>query len=206
VTGLVLVGGGGHARSCVDVVLSEGRWEIEGIIERDGFDGTSSLGYKILGTDSDLNQLLFAGAPVLIAVGQITSAAPRKLLWERFLSFGSVFPQVQSPNSYVSPAASLGDGTVVMHGAVLNAGSHVGQQCIINTQATVEHDAVVEDFCHISTGALVNGGALVGEGSFIGSGAIVRDAVRIGREVVVGAGARVMTDLPDGAVFKGATA
>lgn len=202
-TGLIIAGGGGHARSCIDVILAEGRWGIRGIIERDGFQGSVSCGYTVLGTDSDLNNLVAGGTPVLIAVGQVKSANRRKALYGRLIRLGAGFPIIQSPNAYISSTSSVGNGTIVMHGAIVNAGSLVGQQCIVNSRATVEHDVVVGDFCHISTGALVNGGARIGEQSFIGSGAVIREGVRIGRQVVIGAGARVTTDLPDRAVFKG---
>ena len=52
----------------------------------------------------------------------------------------------------------LQKGTIVMHHALVNAGAKVGANCIINTKALIEHDAVVEDHCHIATAAIVNGG------------------------------------------------
>lgn len=199
---LLLVGGGGHASACIDVLLAEGKWAIRGIIEQEGYQGLPSLGYPVLGTDSDFVRLVDGATPVFIAVGQLTSPAVRKALYERAHQSGAVFPVVQSPRAYVSPMASVGLGSIVMHGAIVNTGAQVGKQCIINSQALIEHDALVGDFCHVSTGALVNGGATIGEGCFIGSGSIVREGVRIGDDVVVGAGVRVMKDMPSGTVVR----
>jgi sugar O-acyltransferase, sialic acid O-acetyltransferase NeuD family len=202
VKNLLLVGGGGHARACIDVLLAGGQWGIWGIIEKDGHVGSSETGYPVLGTDSDFHKLINEATPVLISVGQLPSPALRRDLYRRALNSGAIFPVIQSPRAYISPTAMVGLGTIVMHGALVNTGARVGEQSIINSRALIEHDAVVGDFCHVSTGALINGGVTVGEGSFIGSGAVVREGVRIGDEVVVGAGARVLMDLPSGSVLK----
>jgi sugar O-acyltransferase (sialic acid O-acetyltransferase NeuD family) len=199
---LVLFGGGGHASACIDVLLAEGEWAIRGIIEQDGHQGVSSLGYPVLGTDSDSESLVDGATPVFIAVGQLPSPAVRKALYDRLHKSGAIFPVVQSPRAYVSPMATVGSGSIIMHGAVVNTRAQVGQQCIINSQALIEHDAILGEFCHVSTGALINGGASIGDGCFVGSGAIVREGVHIGNDVVVGAGVRVMKDLPSGTVVK----
>ena len=157
----------------------------------------------MLGTDSDFEKLVDDKTPVFIGVGQLTSSAARKAIYDRARNRGAIFPVVQSPHVYVSPMATLGLGSIVMHGAIVNTGAQVGKQCIINSRALIEHGAILGDFCHVSTGALINGGASIGEGSFIGSGAIVRESVRIGDDVVVGAGVRVMKDMPSGTVVKG---
>ena len=47
--------------------------------------------------------------------------------------------------------------------------------CILNSNAFIEHDAVIGDHCHISTGVLVNGGTKIGSESFVGSGAVLRE-------------------------------
>ena len=202
---ILLLGGGGHAGACIDVLKTQGEWEVAGIIERDGFQGPSSLGYPVFGTDSEIDQLVSRGTPVLNAIGQLTSPSARKNAYELATASGAVFPLIQSPHAYVSSTASLGLGTVVMHGAIVNAQSRVGIQCIINSRALIEHDSVIGDFCHISTGALINGGVAIERGTFIGSGAIVREGIHIGENAVVGAGARVMRDLPAGSVLKGPT-
>lgn len=200
---LVLIGGGSHAGSCVDVLLFEGKWKIRGIIEREQYPVDTALGYPVLGKDSDLENLIAEDAPVLITVGQIPSSLARRSIYERVSKLGVVFPTVQSPLSYVSPSTSLGSGTIVMHGAIVNNNAHVGRQCIINTKALVEHDCSVGDFTHVSTGVLINGGVSVGQGCFLGSGSTIREGVEIGDDVVVGAGVTVMRDLPSGTVIKG---
>ena len=107
------------------------------------------------------------------------------------------------PNSTVSGDASVGFGTVVMAGAVINAGAKIGKHCIINSGAVVEHDCVLGDYVHISPNASLAGGVVVGEGTHVGIGACVIPKVKIGAWSVVGAGAVIIRDVPDNATVVG---
>ena len=201
--GLILVGGGGHCRSCSDVVEAEGKHTIRGIVDRAPAAKADLLGYPYLGDDSDLPALLENGGSALVTVGQIKSAEARKRLYALLRSFGATLPGVVSPHAHVSRHSTIGEGTVIFHGAIVNARAFVGVNCIINSRALVEHDCIVGDHCHISTGAIVNGGANVGEGTFIGSGATVFNGVNIGSGCVIAAGTVVKSDVPDGTLLRG---
>jgi sugar O-acyltransferase (sialic acid O-acetyltransferase NeuD family) len=194
---ILLVGGGGHCHACVDVIEAEGIFTIQGIVEQTNRVYETVLGYPVVGSDSDLARLLESTPAALVSVGQVKSPAAREMLHDLLVELGAHLPVIISPASYVSTHSSIGGGTIVMHGAIVNALASVGRNCIINSQALIEHDAVVQNHCHISTGARVNGTAQVGAGTFIGSGAVVREGVRIGKNCVVGAGAIVLEDLPD---------
>jgi sugar O-acyltransferase (sialic acid O-acetyltransferase NeuD family) len=132
---------------------------------------------------------------VLITMGQIKSPTRRMELFNDLMDMGACFPVIQSPLAYVSPHAKIGEGTIVMHQALINAGVSVGRNCIINTKALVEHDAVIEDHCHISTGAVVNGGVTIGSGSFFGSNAVCKEYIEIGKNVVIGCGAIIVKNI-----------
>ena len=193
---LLLVGGGGHCRACVDVIDMEGTFRIRGILDEQMEPGEMVFGSEVLGTDRDLPKLIKHSPYVLIAVGQIKSAALRKRLFEEARELGAILPSIASPLAHVSRYASIGEGSIAMHGAIVNAGAKIGVNGILNSQALVEHDAQVADHCHISTGARVNGGASIGEGTFIGSGAIIHEGVKIGKDCVIGAGVIVRKDQP----------
>jgi sugar O-acyltransferase (sialic acid O-acetyltransferase NeuD family) len=193
---VVLIGAGGHCKSVIDVIEATGRYEIVGLIEADDGRSNEVLGYPILGSDRDLPRLIDDYETFLIAIGQITSPRLRIETFDGLLRLGAKFPTVFSPRAYVSKHASIGIGTVVMHGAVVNSSVQVGNNCIVNSMSLIEHDAIVEDHCHVSTGARVNGGAFIGAGSFIGSGAILKHGVSIGARSIVGAGSLILSDLP----------
>jgi sugar O-acyltransferase (sialic acid O-acetyltransferase NeuD family) len=195
---LLLLGAGGHARACIDVIEREGRFDVTGLIGTADEVGTLVFGYPVLGTDSDLPGLIAELGGGLVTVGQIKTPDLRMSLFAALQALGKCVPAIVSPGAHVSRHASLGEGTIVMHGAVVNAGAVVGRNCIINSLALVEHDSRVEDHCHVSTGARINSGVRVGEGSFIGSGATVRQGCVIGRRCIVGMGHALLADCPSG--------
>lgn len=195
---LLLLGAGGHARACIDVIEQEGRLSIGGLLGLPSEVGTTVLGYRVIGRDADAKSIAPDFAYGLITVGQIKTPQLRIKLYELLVGSGLRPAVVVSPRAYVSTHARIGDGTIVMHGAVVNASAMVGRNCIVNSQSLIEHDAEVGDHCHISTSSVLNSGVCVGSGSFVGSGAAVRQGVRIGRNCIVGIGQTVLKDCADG--------
>jgi sugar O-acyltransferase (sialic acid O-acetyltransferase NeuD family) len=154
---ILLIGAGGHCRSCMDVIEQEGCWDIAGLVGRKAEIGTSVLGYPVIASDAELADLVKDYPYALITVGHIHIPNLRAQLFHDARSLGFTLPVVVSPRAYVSRHASIGDGTVVFHGAVVNAGARIGMNCIVNSRALVEHDVAVGDHCHVSTGAILNG-------------------------------------------------
>ena len=176
---IILIGGGGHCKACIDVIEQEGRFTIAGIVDVPEKKQHTVLGYSVIGSDADLVELIKSFSNVLITLGQIKSPTRRIQLFNDLKQMGAHFPMIQSPLAYASPHTQVAEGTIVMHHALINAGARVGRNCIINNKALVEHDAVIEDHCHISTGAVVNGGVIIGRGSFFGSGAVAAENTSI---------------------------
>ena len=183
---LILVGGGGHCKSCIDVVEHGGEFHIAGIVDVKEKLHQQVLGYEIIGTDEDLPALAQKYDHYLITVGQIKSPAVRIRLFSLLKELQVNLPTIISPIAYVSAHARLGEGTIVMHRAMINAGTTVGVNCIINTKSLLEHDVVIGDHCHVATGALINGGVQVGDGTFVGSGAVCREYTTISKNSVIG--------------------
>jgi len=174
---LILVGGGGHCKSVIDVAESAG-YTILGILDRPEEVGKRVLSYEVIGTDDEMTEYKDQ-AEFLVTVGQIKSPDLRIKLHRMLDEAGCKLATVISPMAHVSKHATIGEGTVVMHQAIANADAKVGRGCIINTFANIEHDAVVGDYCHISTGAMINGGAEIAEGTFIGSQSVVNQGIKI---------------------------
>jgi len=195
---LLLVGAGGHARACIDVIESTAAWSIIGLVGVTSEVGTTVLGYPVVGDDADLPALLAECDAALVTVGQIKSADQRRELFGRIESAHRVPPAIVSPRAHVSRHATVGAGSIVMHGAVVNASARIGRNCILNSLSLVEHDAVVGDHCHVSTHAVINSGVEVGAGTFLGSGSLVRQGQRIGAGSVIGMGQCVVKDCPPG--------
>ncbi|MCS7214642.1 MAG: NeuD/PglB/VioB family sugar acetyltransferase [Thermodesulfovibrio sp.] len=176
---IILIGGGGHCRSVIDVIECEGRFEIYGIVDVKDKIGKKIFEYEIIGSDEDLYMLFNKVKNALITVGHIYDNSRRVELFKLCEEIGFIMPNVISPFAYVSKYASLGKGNVIMHYAVVNAGAKIGNNCIINTRALIEHDVVVEDHCHISTGAIVNGGTVVRENTFLGSNSVSKEYTEV---------------------------
>ena len=201
--GLVLIGAGGHAHACIDVIERHGGYQIAGLVGMPHEMLDQHLGYAVIGTDDDLPELAKTIRYALITLGQIKTYAHRIRLYEQVVALGFQLPTIIAPSAYVSRHATLGSGTIVMHGAIVNAGASVGENCIINTHALLEHDATVADHCHISTGAILNGNTAIGSGSFVGSGSIIKEGLSLGQRCLVGMGLTVRHNQPDNAEFFG---
>ena len=199
---LLLIGGGGHCRSCIEVIESQKEYKIAGIVLPDTGNSEPILGYPVLGIDEELEKILLKIPDAIVTVGQIRNPNIRIRLFEKLKKMNAKLPIIIASTAYCSQHALVGCGSIVMHGAQVNAAARIGENCIINSQALVEHDACVDNHCHIATGARVNGGALIGMGSFVGSGAIICEGVKVGSRAVIGAGQIVLKDVPEGKVVK----
>ena len=198
---LILIGAGGHARSCIDVIEQQGQYQIAGLIGMPDEVHTQHLGYAVIGTDSNLPELAKTYQYALITVGQIHTAEHRILLYQQAIQLGFQLPIIIAPTAHVSRHATLGEGSIVMHGAIVNAGARVGNNCIINNSALIEHDAKIGNHSHIATGAIVNGGVSVGSESFIGSGVVTKQYISIGNNCAIGAGVTLKSDVESGLVI-----
>ncbi len=188
---IILVGGGGHCKACIDVIELHNRFEIVAIVDKPEKIGQVILNYPIRFTDEDILYLAREYRNFIITVGQIESVELRIRLYNTIKSLNVHFPTIISPLAHVSSHASIGEGTIVMHHALVNAGARIGVNSIINSKALVEHDAKVGNFCHISTGAILNGGVIVGDNSFVGSNTVVIQNVTISDNSFIKAGSLV---------------
>ena len=192
---IILVGAGGHARSCIDVIEMSGQFCVAGLIEKDKINIDKNLGYPIIGTDNDLQNIRQKYDYALITVGQIKSAETRSKLYDVLNQLNYFLPSIISPTAYVSKHAHIGEGTIIMHNTIVNANARIGKNCIINNKALIEHDAIIGDHCHIATGSIINGKVIVGSECFIGSGVVTRQCITIGDNCVIGAGAILKYDV-----------
>lgn len=176
---IILVGGGGHCRSVIDVIEQQNKYEILGIIDIKENIGKKVLDYEAIGCDDDLETIFKTCKNAMITVGQIKSNDLRVKLYKKLKLIGFNLPVIISPFSYVSKHAFIDAGTIVMHHALVNANAKIGRNCIINSKALIEHDAVVNDNCHISTGSIINGGVVVMANTFVGSNAVTKEYITV---------------------------
>ena len=190
---IILVGGGGHARACADVInISKINFNIIGYV--DPQENKLMSAFKYLGSDDVLVDYV-QSCSFLITIGQIKSYSKRKELSDHLDEIKANQISIYSENSYVSSNATISSGTIIMHGAIIQTNVKVGKNCIINDRALIEHDSVIGDNCHISTGAIINGNCKIGNGVFIGSSAVIRNGINIADDCVIGMGAIIKQDI-----------
>jgi sugar O-acyltransferase (sialic acid O-acetyltransferase NeuD family) len=204
---LILIGGGGHCKSCIDVVQAEGRFEIAGIVESTACQvsdiGSLVMGYPVIGTDDDLPELVKTYKNVLITVGQIHTAEVRIKLFNQISKLGGISPVIISPNAYVSRTATIGAGTIVMHQVIVNTEAVIGVNCILNTGMLVEHETTVGDHCHPSTCSVINGQCRIGSRVFIGSRTVLSNNINIVDDSIISAGSVIFHSIREAGVYSG---
>jgi len=200
---IILIGGGGHCRSTIDVIESTDHFEISGILEISEKKGTCISGYPVVGSDEKISEFVEKEYAFCITVGQIKSSKIRQRIFRQLEDLNADIPVIRSGRSVVSEKASLGAGTVVYHNAVVNAWSSIGKGCIINTGSIIEHDVSVGCFCHISTGACINGDVKIGDNVFIGSNAVLGNDITICSDVIIGAGSVVLSSIEHPGCYAG---
>lgn len=199
---LILIGGGGHCKSVIEVAESAG-YEIKGILDMPDEVGKEVLpGHKVIGTDDEIPQYV-EECDFIITVGFIKNPALRIKLYNKVKAAGGRLATIIASTAHISKYAELGEGTVIMHHAFVNAGAKIGDNCIINTFVNIEHDAEVGNQCHISTGTMVNGECKIGENCFIGSQSVCANCIEIATDIIVGAGSVVRKSIRVKGIYAG---
>jgi UDP-perosamine 4-acetyltransferase len=202
------LGAGGHAKIIIEILRLLGDFEIVGLLDANPKGrGAGVLGVPVLGDDSLLPELFARGVRhAFVGLGGTGDNRPRASLYLMVKRNGFEVISAIDPRSSIAPSAMVGEGVMVMPGAIVNADSRLGDNVIVNTGAIVEHDCTIGDHVHIATGARLGGGVTVLEGAHIGLGAAIKQGVQIGRYAVVGAGAAVIHDVADQATVVGVPA
>lgn len=200
---IVLIGGGGHCKSCIEVIESTEAYKIMGILDLPSELGKKVLDYEVIGNDHDYEKFHLEGCCFLITTGQIKSAEVRKRIFGQLNLIHAEIETVIASTAKISKYSTIGRGTIIMHHCFINAGAKIDENCIVNTASVVEHDVVIEKHCHISTKAVINGDCKIGSETFIGSSSCVSNGVVIANNVIVGAGSLVLNKIKKSGTYFG---
>ena len=196
---LAILGASGHGRVVADAALESGWAEIQFFDDRFP-DAETGENWPISGTAATMSERVAEFDGVIVAVGNNQT---RLKLHRNLTAGGAPMVSIIHPRAWASSRSSVGAGSMIAAGAVVNVGAALGEACIVNTGATVDHDCRLAAGVHIAPGAHLSGDVEVGEGSWIGVGASVRQGIRIGAGTMVGAGAVVVSDSADGVTVVG---
>jgi sugar O-acyltransferase (sialic acid O-acetyltransferase NeuD family) len=205
---IVVLGGGGHARVLISLIRATARYEIAGILDPSLKRETMVVDIPVLGGDNLLSRQMKEGITLAcIGVGSVGDNSKKISLYKTTKEVGFSVPCLIHPQAIVTEnEVNISEGVQVMAGAIIQAGSLVRENTIINTGGIIEHDCVIGKHVHICPGAVISGGVTIGDSTFIGSGATIIQGIKIGNNSVVAAGAVVINDVGDGLKVKGVPA
>jgi len=138
----------------------------------------------------------------VVAIGGRTGR-DRVEIGESLLARGLVPLTVVHDRAWVAESAHIGAGSQILGMSAISEEAKVERFCIVNTNASVDHECHLGDGVHIMPGATVAGCVEIGDFSTIGSNATVLPRVQIGANAVIGAGSVVTRDVPDGSMVLG---
>lgn len=198
---IILIGGGGHCKSVIDAAESAGV-SIKGILDVPEKVGEHILSYEVIGTDDDIKEYA-QECDFIVTKGFIKDPNIRISLHKKVLDAGGHFGKIIAATAHISKYADIGEGTVILQQATINADAKIGFGCIINSCANIEHDVVVGDYSHISTGAMINGECKIGLGVFIGSNSVINNCVNVTNGCIIASGAVIVGDISKRGLYAG---
>lgn len=199
---ILILGAGGHSSVVHDMLITLGMPPC-GVIDPALKRGDLWEGLPVLGDDDYLSTLSPDEYVLANGLGANPDCTARNRLYAQFRHEGFCFPPLVHPSAVLARDIALELGCQVMAGAVLQSGVTVGENCVVNTRASIDHHCRIESDAFISSGAVLCGGVFVEKGAFVGAGAVIIPGVRVGKRAVIGAGTVVLRDVPDGALVVG---
>ncbi len=203
---VILWGGTGQAKVVRPILEERGRRVIAVFDDTDGLQPPFDDVPLIHGSQFDAWRAANAGAiGFCVTIGNPYGRA-RLRIAERLRSAGLEPVSAIHPTAWIASSAKLGIGCQVMAGAIIAVHVVVGDHCIINTRASVDHECVLEDASEVGPGATLAGLVRVRKAAWVGAGATVLPRITIGEDAIVGAGAVVTRDVVAGTTVVGVPA
>ncbi|MCK6618760.1 MAG: acetyltransferase [Cyclobacteriaceae bacterium] len=188
---IILQGGGEHAKVVLDALLSD-KLEVLGLFDpkyNGNLFGIPQLGKYDPGFETE--------ALAIVAIGN------NKIRREVVAITKHNFTRIIHSTAIVSQHAEIGNGSMVLHGVIIQAQTRIGNHVIVNTGVRVDHDCKIDDYVHLAPGCVLCGTVQVGEGTLVGAGSTILPGIKIGAWAVIGAGSVVTRNVPDGVVVAG---
>ncbi|WP_227762469.1 acetyltransferase [Zhaonella formicivorans] len=203
---VIVLGAGGHAKVLIDILRLRGI-KILCLIDPKLATFSNTLnGIRLIDNEDEVLRYQPDEVRLVNGLGSVSDTTKRTHLFQKLKNLGYSFASLIHPSAIIASDVKLAEGVQIMAGAIIQAGSNVGQNAIINTKASIDHDCVIGNHVHIAPGVTLSGGVTVGDRAHIGTGATIIQNVRIGQSSIVGAGALVLKDVPEGAKVLGVAA
>ncbi|MCJ7466112.1 MAG: acetyltransferase [Maribacter sp.] len=204
---IIIFGASGHGSVVLDCIQNEAKYKVIGFVDSFKKKGTKLNGYEVLGSELDLPYLLDKYSVIggLVAIGDNWL---RRSIVERIQKIAPDFRFITAihPYSTIGLDVEIGDGTVIMPGVIINANTVIGNHCILNTNASLDHDGFMYNFTSLAPRVCIGGNLILGECSAICLGANIIENITVGKHTVVGAGSLVVGNIGNNVLAYGAPA
>ena len=186
---LIIVGAGGHGRVALDIAEKTGNYEKISFLDDSDIEKVNK--YEVIGKTEDFVKYADS-ADFFVAIGNNET---RMMVQTKLENHGVSIATLIHPFSSIDPSVKIGEGSLVVAGAVINSKAKIGKGVIVNTCSSVDHDCDIGDYSHIAVGAHLAGSVIVYPGVMIGAGSVIINNVTIGCKCMIGAGAVVVDDI-----------
>ena len=193
---LVILGAGGHGRVARDVALLCGYKTVVFLDDAERDD------VETAGKTSEYGKFVDE-YDFFVALGDNKI---RERITDTLVSGKANVVSLIHPSAILGMDVKIGNGTIVMAGAVVNTGAVLGNGVIVNTASSVDHDNVLDDFCHVAVGVHLAGTVKIGKCAFVGAGSVVVNNISICSDAIIGAGAVVVKDINEKGTYVGVPA
>jgi UDP-perosamine 4-acetyltransferase len=207
---VIIIGAGGHARVLLDTLLSAS-YSVIGLTDLHPHKFNNPHLYfniPLLGPD----EMIFHYPPDSIHLINGLGMIPgpnfhhRMQIYQQFKASGYTFPAVVHPSAVIAANVEINDGVQIMAGSVIQTGAIIGDNTIVNTRVTIDHDAVIGSHVHLAPGTTISGGAIIGSHTFVGAGSTIIQGIHIAEHSTIGAGSVVIRNVPEGVTVMGVPA
>lgn len=200
---IVVLGAGGHAKTCIDILRHNGEYQILGILDPKLKIGEMIFGVKVLGDNSNIKELVKKGLKHAVnGVGAIQNPKKREQVYSFLKGHNLNVPNIIHPSAVIEKSVSMGEGNQFMMGAMIGTDVVIKDNCLVNSGSIVSHDCILHDHCHISPGAILAGSVVVGKNSLIGMGTTIYIGSNIGKNSVIYNGLNIFNDVKDNSIVE----
>ncbi len=127
----------------------------------------------------------------------------REKLFKRVKENGFNIVTLIDPTAVIADSVTIGEGTVVMAGVIINPLARIGKGVILNSSSVIEHENIIEDFVHISPSVALSGNITIKRATHIGVGTSIVQGICVGENSIVGAGSVVVKNISSNSVAYG---
>jgi acetyltransferase EpsM len=198
---IFVFGSGAQGRVVKDILDYNGVLDVYFIDEN-----SSMVGQRINGSEVVSFEMATSMAKHLKISLAVGNPYTRRKIVDTYKDYEIDWINVIHKNAFIANSANLGIGNTICTNSIINSNAEVGNFCLINNGAIIEHDTVLKDYCSISPKAVVGGRCVINENVFIASNATIMARTNIGKDAIVGMGSIVTKDIYDNQLAFGAPA